>query len=78
MRGWCLGQLGNTDQAIMDTNQAIEIAPGNHIHYGARADVYMLCKRFNEAIADFSLSIKLYSGSPEYSLIARNRIFYHW
>lgn len=62
----------NTNQALADYAQAIELDPSNHDAYAARASLRIAQKEYDKAIEDLASAMKLEPGSADYrTLLAK-------
>jgi tetratricopeptide (TPR) repeat protein len=59
MRGWERRQKGDSDGAMADYTEAIEIDPANSTAYHNRGDLSYALNAFDRALDDFNQSIKL-------------------
>ncbi len=67
-RSTALSDLGRSDEALRDANEAIRIAPNSVDAIGCRADAYFRAGQFEKSIADYSKAISLGAKSWAYRL----------
>ena len=53
--------LGNTKEAMVETNKALEIDPNNALAYGVRGMIWKLRKNNDKALEDLAKAVKLQS-----------------
>jgi len=63
-RSDALSNLGQTDEALRDANEAVKLAPNSPELLGCRAEEYFRAGSFGKSIADYSKAISLGDTDP--------------
>lgn len=66
MRGWCYGQKGEYELALVDYNSAIQLEPNIASAYNGRGRIYHFQNQFDAAILDFTRAIEIEPSDATY------------